>query len=255
MSDDLVRERHGSVMLLRLNRPEKRNALNFAIMDGLGRSIVEAESDPEIRAVVLTGTGDRTFCAGMDLKEFASGATPSDPDAADAFARFLAGGATVPLIGAANASALGGGLELLLGCDLIVASSAAQLGLPEVKRGLFPGGGGTAIGRRIPLGAALELLLTGDPISAARAYELGLVNLVVEPDQVVAAALALAERIAVNAPLALAACKELAMLATTDAASFPQRLVELRTAVFASEDAMEGATAFGEKRTPVWSGR
>src|SRR6185369_13737907 len=110
-----------------------------------------------------------------------------------------------------------------------------------------------AIGRRIPLGAALELLLTGDPIDAARAYQLGLLNLVVEPDQVVAAALALAERIAVNAPLALAACKELALLATTDAASFPQRLVELRTAVFASEDAMEGATAFGEKRTPVWS--
>jgi enoyl-CoA hydratase len=254
MSEDLVVERHGNVLLLRLNRPEKRNALNFVIMDGLGRSILDAESDPDIRAVVITGTGDRTFCAGMDLAEFAQGGASSDAEAAEALARFVAGGATVPVIGAANASALGGGLEILLGCDVIVASSAAKFGLPEVKRGLFPGGGGTAIGRRIPLGAALELLLTGDPIDAARAYALGLVNIVAEPEQVVAAALDVAERIAANAPLALAACKELALLATSDAAAFPERLVELRTAVFASDDAKEGAAAFVEKRTPVWRG-
>jgi len=144
MTDELVVERDGNVLLMRLNRPEKRNALNFAVMDGIGRAVIEAESDPEIRAVVITGTGDRAFCAGMDLKEFAAGGASTDPDAAEAFSRFIDNAATVPIVGAANASAFGGGLEVLLGCDVIVGSSAAQFGLPEVKRGLFPGGGGTA---------------------------------------------------------------------------------------------------------------
>jgi enoyl-CoA hydratase/carnithine racemase len=165
------------------------------------------------------------------------------------------GQVTVPLVGAANASALAGGLEVLLGCDVVVTSSEARFGLPEVKRGLFPGGSGTAIAQRVPLAVALELLLTGDPIDAARAREVGLVNVVVPPADVVPAALALAERIAANAPLGLAAVKELARLYATDAARADERRDHWRQVVFTSEDAREGAAAFVEKRTPVWQGR
>jgi enoyl-CoA hydratase len=169
--------------------------------------------------------------------------------------RLMDGDVAVPLVGAVNASAFGGGLELLLGCDVIVASSDAKFGLPEVKRGLFAGGSGTAIGQRVPLGVALELTLTGDPISAARAYEVGLVNAVVPAAEVVPAALAVAERIAANAPLSLTASKELVRLYATDPAKAQERRSHWRTVVFGSEDAKEGATAFVEKRTPNWQGR
>jgi enoyl-CoA hydratase len=253
--EELVRERHGAVLLLRLNRPDARNALTAGIIEGLAAGVAEAEGDPEIRAVVLTGTGDKAFCAGMDLKALSGVGPQATPEALAVLMRIMSGDVAVPLVGAANATAFGGGLELLLGCDVIVASTDAKFGLPEVKRGLFPGGSGTAIGQRIPLGIALELTLTGDPISAARAYELGLVNAVVAPDEVVAAALALAERIAANAPLSLAACKELVRLHATDPGRAAERLTHWRGIVFSSADAKEGATAFVEKRPPVWQSR
>jgi NADPH2:quinone reductase len=179
------------VLVARLNRPEARNALNAAVMRGIGAAMNEAESDPEIRAVVLTGTGDRAFCAGMDLRAFASGGTPGtgDDEATAGYMRLIRGEVAVPIVGAANGSAVAGGFELLLACDVIVASSQAQFGLPEVKRGLFPAGGGTFLGTRIPLGIALEIALTGDRIDAERAYALGLVNAVVGPDQVLTTAL------------------------------------------------------------------
>ncbi|MCU1452016.1 MAG: enoyl-CoA hydratase [Acidimicrobiales bacterium] len=257
MSDELVRERRGSVLILRLNRPEARNALTPGLVTALGAALNDAEADPDVRVVVLTGTGDRAFCAGMDLRSFAAGepAPAGSEEAMAGFLRLVRGEVTVPLVGAANASAVAGGLELLLGCDLIVSSSEAQFGLPEVKRGLFPAGGGTAIGLRLPLGVAMELTLTGDPISAARAYELGLVNAVVEPAEVLDAALALAERIAANAPLGVAACKELVRLTVTDAGQAAERLDHWRSVVFSSDDAKEGATAFVEKRPPEWRGR
>jgi enoyl-CoA hydratase/carnithine racemase len=256
-TEELVRERRGNVLVLRLNRPEARNALSPALLNRIGQAILDAESDPEVRAIVLTGTGDRAFCTGMDLRAFASGEQPGDgsPDVTAAYGRLFEGKVAVPMVGAANATAVAGGLELLLGCDVIVASSEAVFGLPEVKRGLFAAGGGTFIGTRIPLGVALEMVLTGDSITASRAYELGLVNAVVPPDEVLTAAVALAERIAANGPLGLNASKELVRLAVSDAAAWSERRVEWHKIVFASEDAKEGATAFVEKRPPVWRGR
>jgi len=252
-----VRERRGAVLVARLNRPDARNALTPDLIRAIGAVIADAEADPEIRAVVLTGTGDRAFCAGMDLRAFAAGEQRGigDDDAGRAFLRLTEGAVTVPLVGAANGTALAGGFELLLACDVIVASSEARFGLPEVQRGLFPAGGGTFLGTRVGLGIALEMTLTGEPISAERAYELALLNAVVAPDQVMETAVTVAERIAANGPLAVAAVKELVRMGVSDPARARERLHELRGVVFDSEDAREGAVAFVEKRTPVWRGR
>jgi len=257
VTDELVQERRGAVLVARLNRPDARNALTPDMIRGIGGAITDAETDPEIGAVVLTGTGDRAFCAGMDLRAFAAGGETSlgDDDATRAFFRLLDGAVTIPVVGAANATAVAGGFELLLGCDVIVASSEAEFGLPEVKRGLFPAGNGTFLGSRVALGVALEMTLTGDSMSAVRAYDLGLVNAVVPPDEVLTRALAVAERIAANGPLGVRAVKELVRLGISDPAGARERLREWQDVVFNSEDAKEGATAFVERRPPVWRGR
>jgi enoyl-CoA hydratase/carnithine racemase len=256
MSDELVCERRDSVVLVRINRPGARNAVNSTVMSGIGMAVTEAEADPGIGVIVLTGTGERAFCAGEDLREFAGGTREAiDPQAKDAFVRLIHGEVAVPVVGAANGTAVGGGLELLLGCDVVVASSAAMFGLLEVKRGLFPGGSGLFLGTRVPLAIALEMALTGDSIDADRAYELGLVNQVVAPEQVLDAAMVLAQRIAANGPLAVTATKELVRLAVADHARTHERLRELLPVVFGSEDAKHGATAFVERRPPVWKGR
>jgi enoyl-CoA hydratase/carnithine racemase len=256
-ADELVREQHGAVLVLRLNRPQARNALTPALLVALGEAVLLAESDPGIRAMVLTGTGDRAFCAGMDLRAFSDSgrAGGRDDEAGAASGRLFRGTVGVPVVGAANATAVGGGLELLLGSDVIVASDQARFGFPEVKRGLFAAGGGTFLGTRVPLGVALEMTLTGDLVDAARAREIGLVNAVVPADEVLATALGYAERIAANAPLGLAATKELVRLGVSDHARATTRLKELQVSVFGSADAKEGAAAFVEKRTPVWQGR
>jgi enoyl-CoA hydratase/carnithine racemase len=257
VTDELVRDRRGAVLVARLNRPDARNALTPELLRGISAAIVDAEADPEIRAVVLTGTGDRAFCAGMDLRAFAAGeqAGLGDDEATRGFFRLVEGETTIPVVGAANGTAVAGGFELLLACDVIVASSEAEFGLPEVKRGLFPAGGGTFLGTRVALGIALEMTLTGDAISAERAYDLGLVNAIVTPDEVIGSAVAFAERIAANGPLGVAAVKELVRLGVSDAVRARQRRDEWRRVVFSSEDAKEGAVAFVEKRAPVWHGR
>ncbi|QIX52669.1 enoyl-CoA hydratase-related protein [Rhodococcus sp. DMU1] len=255
-TDELVRTQHGPVLILRLNRPDARNALTGSLLNAIGSAVNEAEADPDTRVVVLTATGDRAFCAGMDLRAFADGDSIGlDSEDGLGYQRLCEGTLSIPVVGAVNGSAVGGGLELLLGCDVVVSSSAAKFALPEVSRGLFPAGGGTSLGTRIPLGAALELTLTGDAITAERARELGLVNAVVDPEQVLESALRYAERIAANAPLGLAACKELVRLAVTAPDRVADRLGHWQSTVFGSADAREGAVAFVEKRAPVWQGR
>jgi enoyl-CoA hydratase/carnithine racemase len=255
-SSVLVHERRGPILVLRLNRPDARNALNAELRGALNAGMSEADSDPEVRAVVLTGTGDGAFCAGMDLRSFAAGEQPGSMRGGDraGLERFLAGELTKPVVGAANASAVAGGFELLLACDVVVASEYAEFGLPEIKRGLFAAGGGVLLATRVPLAVALELNLTGDRIDARRAYALGLVNEVVPREQVLDAGIALAARIARNGPLALRAAKEIARLAIIDYDRARHKQAEWRSKVFDSNDAKEGAAAFVEKRDPVWRG-
>ncbi|MGW1739319.1 enoyl-CoA hydratase-related protein [Nocardia sp. NPDC001965] len=256
-ADEFQVERRGPVTVLTLNRPQARNALNGNLIGGIGAAILEAEQDSGTRALVLTAAGDRAFCSGMDLRAFSSGEDVGFSDTPEnrAFQRLTRGAVEVPVVGAANGTAVGGGLELLLGCDLIVAAETAKFGLPEVQRGLFPGGGGTYIAERIPLGIALQLTLTGELFTAARGYDIGLINAVVPTDQVLETALGFADRIAANGPLGVAACKELVRLSVTDPAKAAERLRHWQAVVFASEDAKEGATAFMAKRDPVWRGK
>jgi enoyl-CoA hydratase/carnithine racemase len=230
------------------------------VLTGIGFGVRDADADPDVRAVVVTGTGDRAFCAGMDLRGFAAGTGGAHDDesraGAAAYNAFVRDGCTKPVIAAANGTAVAGGFELLMACDMAVVASTARFGVPEVKRALFPAGGGIFLSRRIPMAIALELTLTGDTIDAERALALGLVNQVVPQEQVIDEAVALAERIAANGPLAVGVIKRLVRAA----ADLPPAEVwalqaEVQAEVFGSEDAKEGATAFIEKRAPVWQGR
>ena len=245
--------------MLRLNRPEARNALNPELLSAIGLAMLDAEKDPEVRAVVLTGTGDRAFCAGMDLRGFAeggSGGMSGNPDAMRGFVRFTNGEIAVPIVGAANATAVAGGFELLLGCDVVVASSAASFGVPEVKRGLFAAGGGVFISTRIPLAVALELTLTGD-------FDRRRAGAVPRPDQPGRPAGRGARRRggvgrADRTERLLWRCtrpKQMVRTASTDLERAKVLAAEWQPKVFGSEDAKEGATAFIEKRDPVWKGR
>lgn len=242
--------------MLTLNRPEKRNALDPATIEGIGQTLVDVAADPSISVLVFTGAGDKAFCSGMDLASFAQGRQQlADSPAVETYHSLFRRRFAKPVIVAVNGAAVGGGFELMLACDLVVAAEHAQFGLPEVKRGLFAGAGGTLISRRIPMAIALELGLTGELISAARAYELGLVNRVVPAERVVAEAMALAEAIAANAPLAVKATKSLMY----DTAELPDsqawvRIADENAAIVLTDDAREGARAFVEKRSPRWRG-
>jgi crotonobetainyl-CoA hydratase len=254
-------ERRGHVLIVTINRPDARNAVNQAVCVGVGDALEEAEHDNDVRAVVLTGAGDRAFCAGADLKAITRGERII-PEGREAWglAGFVGHYISKPTIAAVNGAAIGGGTELALASDLIVAARSATFGLPEVQRGLVAGAGGAfRLTQQLPMRVALEMLLTGDPITAERALELNLVNRVVEVDQVLAEAVALAERIASNAPLSVRATKRIALGFQGEGRPADVPLWELTAketaTVTGSLDAVEGPRAFAEKRAPVWQGR
>ncbi len=250
----VLTETRDGVLIITINRPEAKNALNGEVARGIAAAIDELDANDDLRVGVLTGAGG-TFSAGMDLKAFLTGDLPLVEG------RGLAGlteqPPRKPLIGAVEGWAVAGGFELLLACDLVVAAENARLGVPEVKRGLVAGAGAAMLlPQRIPRALALELLLTGDPISAQRAADIGLVNRVVPEGTALDGALELAAAIAANGPLAVAVSKQVAHASTDWTVAEGWALQgELMAPVFVSEDAQEGATAFAEKRPPVCKGR
>lgn len=244
----------GRVAVLTINRPEARNAVNAALASGVAAALDELDSDADLQVGVITGAG-AGFCAGMDLKAFVRGESPHVEGRG--FAGIVERPPRKPLIAAIEGFAVAGGFEVALSCDLLVAARGAKLGIPEVKRSLVAAGGALLrLPRRIPYHLAMELALTGEPILAERGAELGLINRLSEPGGAVDAALELADTIAANGPLALDASKRILVeSAEWSEDEAWQRQGEIAGPVFVSEDAREGATAFSEKRAPVWKGR
>lgn len=254
MADEVLEERRGAVQVLTLNRPAKRNAMNGAMARALAAAVDRAEADEHVRVCVLAGSGG-SFCAGMDLAAFVDGDVPEVPG------RGLGGITTtppqLPMIAAVEGYAVAGGLELVLACDLLVASSEARFGLPEVTRGLVAGAGGLVrLPARIPSAVALEYAMTGGTFDAASAERWGLVNRLCEPGDALTTAVELAERIAANAPLAVRLTKQIVHAAPhwgVDETHARQQA--LLAQVMSSADAHEGASAFAEKRAPRWTGQ
>ncbi|MEO0437719.1 MAG: crotonase/enoyl-CoA hydratase family protein [Pseudomonadota bacterium] len=246
-------DRVDRILLIRLNRPEVRNAINEAMAKAIAEAADLLDSDPHLAVGILASTSP-TFSAGMDLKAFLNGESPIISG------RGLAGITSAPpnkpLIAAVDGAAVAGGFELVLACDMVVASQGASFGLPEVKRGLIAGAGGVVnLPRRLPPNIAMEVILTGDPMPAERAFELGLVNDLVMANPL-DAALSLAQRIARNAPLAVRGSKKVALDSKDWLSSeSDERQQEIINPVFQSQDAREGALAFAEKRAPLWLGK
>ncbi|MGH2844240.1 MAG: crotonase/enoyl-CoA hydratase family protein [Solirubrobacteraceae bacterium] len=249
----VLTERRARILIVTLNRPEKRNAVNAALAGGIAAALDELDAEPELSVGILTGAGG-CFCAGMDLKAFVGGERPWAGDRG--FGGITQRAAEKPLIAAIEGFAVAGGLEIALACDLIVAARGAKLGIPEVKRGLVAAGGGLLrLPRALPRNVANELALTGEPITAERAHQLGLVNRVAEPGGALEDALELAAGVAANGPLALRASKRILRESGDwpDSEAFA-RQEPIWKPVFDSQDAREGATAFAQKRAPAWRG-
>jgi enoyl-CoA hydratase len=246
-----------AVALLTLDRPDQLNALSFDLVAQLGQLLAVLDDDPACRAIVITGAGDRAFAAGADIRELAA-QTPESLRSADPFAPLAAiGRMQTPVIAAVRGFALGGGCELAMACDLVVAGDDAQLGQPEVRIGVIPGAGGTQrLARAIGKARAMELILTGRRIDAAEAERLGLVSLVVPAAETVGRALELAGRIAALPPLAVGAAKASIVAAQELPLGDGLREEARRFAdLFGTEDQAEGMAAFLEKRAPAWRGR
>jgi len=253
--------RNGPILEVVLDRP-KANAINAPTSRIMGEAFAKFRDDPELRVAIITGAGDKFFCAGWDLKAAAAGEAVDADHGPGGFAGLTdLHGRSKPVIAAVNGIAAGGGFELVLAADLVVAADHARFSLPEATLGIIPDAGGVLrLPRRLPRALALELLLTGRAMPAQKALSLGLVNQVVPGDQVVPAARALAARIAASAPLAVAAILE--VLDATEAGSVRAGYETLRSgdlpgyaAMLVSQDAAEGPAAFAERRPPVWKGR
>jgi enoyl-CoA hydratase len=252
--EPVLTEAADGVLLITLNRPRARNAVNAAVAEGVAAALDRLDADDDLRVAILTGAGS-SFCAGMDLKAFVAGERPYAEGRG--FAGIAQRPPEKPIIAAIEGFAVAGGFEVALACDLIVAARDAKVGIPEVKRGLVAAAGALIrLPKRIPYHLAMELALTGDPISAERAHEIGIVNRLAEPGEAVAAARELAAAIAKNGPLAIAGSKRIIVAAQdwTEEEAWA-RQGEISNPIFSSEDAREGATAFAEKREPVWRGR
>ena len=247
---EVIVERRGRIMVITLNRPEAMNAINGALSNGLWTAVQELDADDSLTAGIITGNG-RAFCAGMDLKAFARGEDIGPLN------QFVRSGANKPLIAAVNGFALAGGCEVMLTCDLIVAAKGTKIGIREVKVGLFAAAGGVfRLPARVGYAKAMEMALTGEPISAEEAMEAGLLSAITESGEALDAAIALAERIAENAPLAVNASKSLVRAAASgiEEDKLWEMQVPLQKSVFSSNDAKEGPVAFAEKRAPNWTG-
>ena len=249
-------EIQGNVAVMRINRPEARNAVNGAVAQGIEAGIDELESNPELWVGVLTGTAE-FFCAGADLKLINAGKAGEMMTSKGGFAGIVTRQRSKPIIVAVEGPALAGGLEIVLSCDLVVASRESRFGIPEVKRNLVAAAGGVfRLPRVLPKNVAVEMGITGDPISAQRAYDLGLVNELADPGSALDAALALAARISASAPLAVQKTLELMRdLKDADDTTGIAKSGEAMMALAGSDDFSEGLMAFIEKREPQWKGR
>jgi enoyl-CoA hydratase len=253
-AEAVLRERRGSVLLITLNRPAVRNAVDGAVAAGVAGALDELDGDDELSVGILTGAGG-FFCAGMDLGAFVRGESPWFGDRG--FAGIAQRAARKPLIAAIERFAVAGGMEIALACDLIVAARGAKLGIPEAKRSLVAAGGALLrLPRRMPYHVVMELALTGELLPAERFHELGVVNRLAEPGGALTAALELAAQVAKSGPLALAASKRILQEQWDwPSAEMWERQRAISGPVFESEDAKEGASAFKEKRDPVWRGK
>src|SRR5437879_1010940 len=253
-SEAVLAEQRENVLLITRNRPEVRNAVNAALAEGVALALDELDADDGLAVGVLTGAGG-FFCAGMDLGAFVKGESPWFGDRG--FAGIAQRASRKPLIAAIEGFAVAGGLEIALACDLLVAAKGAKLGIPEAKRSLVAAGGALLrLPRRMPYHIVMELALTGDTLPAERFHEFGVVNHLAEPGSAVEVALELADRLAKNGPLALAASKQILQEQWDwSSAEMWEKQIAISGPVFASEDAKEGANAFKEKREAVWQGR
>ena len=249
-------EVRGRVALITINRPEARNAVNGAVASALQEAVERLEASDELWAGVIAGNGP-VFSAGADLKEIAAGRAATLATERGGFAGITRLERRKPLVAAVDGPALAGGCEIVLACDLVVASTGSSFGIPEVKRALIAGAGGLfRLPRAVPLNVAMELALTGDPIDAGRAYEVGLVNQLCEPGTAVERALALAARVCANAPLAVQASRDVVLRGMLASDEEAWEITDAETvAVMTGEDFAEGPRAFIEKREPVWTGR
>ncbi|MBI4987131.1 MAG: enoyl-CoA hydratase/isomerase family protein [Rhodocyclales bacterium] len=247
-------EKRGAIAVMTLNNPKAMNALTTAMLKAMMAAFDDFNADPELRVAILTGTGDGAFCAGLDLKDTMAALTSGDTLGFDDPAMRPWQHIFKPIIAAVNGLCIAGGMEFMEGTDIRIATENAIFGLGEVRWGVIPmGGTHIRLPQQIPYAVAMEMLLTGTNISAQRAYEIGLINKVVPQGKLMDEALALAEKIALNGPLAVRTAKEIVVRALNNEPGFVLEK-SMGARVFQSEDAKEGPRAFAEKRKPKFTG-